>query len=1010
MVQAQPASLQSGLVCHYAMDGDGSDQSPNGISANLIGGVSNTADRFGNPCGALLFDGATGYLSAPYHAALNGIQREFAVSVWARLDGASPDGLYWLTIVCHSDQANETDPNPHFRFQATSRTVSINTDFTENVDLIFDSGKWAHFVLNYNGTTVKMYHNTREVFTWAYSKTLTTNTQPLEIGRDVPGKTDFFPGAMDDLRIYNRALTQAEILALYQEKPAQTGLSGLEMESLPDLVLPAESGTCQRVVDFTTPQAQDPCASATVTQIRGLPSGSAFPVGNSSVKFKAVSSRGDIAMSSFRITIQDQEAPQVNCPADIQVQAAPGQNSTPVTYPPATATDNCGQVAALLSGGLPSGSSFPAGPTQILFTATDASGNQGQCTFTITVQTSAKPEILTLTCPPDVVTATDARRCDAVVKYAAPQLNGPRNAQLEMVSGLKSGQKFPSGETQMVFSATSPDGQKANCSFSVKVEDREAPLVNCPKDIEMETENGLQASPVDYAATTATDNCGPITPQRTSGLASGAAFPLGTSKVVYAATDAAGNKGECTFTVTLKARQKQESLTMTCPDNLVLPTDPGRCDRVVDYPEPDLRAPSGTSLARITGLPSGVAFPGGITNLQFLATTPDGKTVECAFTITIRDQEPPLVTCPEDQVVTARSEENEAVVNYPQALASDNCETTGPQLKEGLPTGSAFPVGKTKVEFVALDAGGNSGKCSFKVEVKPAPKAATLDLKCPENITVNADPGRCDKVVLFANPEIDGPQGSKLTSLNALVSGDQFPVGETTLVFEATAPDERKYNCNFRITVLDAEPPRLTCPEDVSVQVDYGSDGGKVDYPAPDAADNCSTPLVKMTAGKDSGNQFPLGQTTVKFVATDASNNQAECSFRVMVSGLPEKIDGEKVTYKEIVEIPTGMCTLYYYDDVENDGDVVSINVDGVWRVEKARIRNKTKNLSNTDHIEVALEEGKLHFVAFKAIDEGKVPTCTMKIAIYDERHKLIKVLEVHSSADESGAIILKRK
>jgi HYR domain/Secretion system C-terminal sorting domain/SprB repeat len=86
---------------------------------------------------------------------------------------------------------------------------------------------------------------------------------------------------------------------------------------------------------------------------------------------------------TVRVTIVDTELPVVTCPENIVV--CPSDNQ--VNYQPATAQDNClilsGQWAQ--TSGLPSGAMFPVGTTEQTFTFTDASGNLGSCSFSVTV-------------------------------------------------------------------------------------------------------------------------------------------------------------------------------------------------------------------------------------------------------------------------------------------------------------------------------------------------------------------------------------------------------------------------------------------------------------------------------------------------------------------------------------------------------------------------------------------------------------------------------------------------
>jgi hypothetical protein len=82
------------------------------------------------------------------------------------------------------------------------------------------------------------------------------------------------------------------------------------------------------------------------------------------------------------ISSVDVEAPVIDCPADITVNNDPGQTGAVVSFN-VTATDNSG--SATVDSTPASGSQFPIGSTTVTATATDRSGNQAQCSFTVTV-------------------------------------------------------------------------------------------------------------------------------------------------------------------------------------------------------------------------------------------------------------------------------------------------------------------------------------------------------------------------------------------------------------------------------------------------------------------------------------------------------------------------------------------------------------------------------------------------------------------------------------------------
>jgi hypothetical protein len=134
-------------------------------------------------------------------------------------------------------------------------------------------------------------------------------------------------------------------------------------------------GQCGAVVDFAAPSTSGNCGAVTT-----LPaSGSTFPVGTTTV---TCSSPG-VHNATFTVTVNDTEPPKITCPANVVVVAPPGSTSFVVNYSTPVATDNCGTVNVVCVPA--SGSVFPAGVTTVTCTATDGSGNQATCTFSVTV-------------------------------------------------------------------------------------------------------------------------------------------------------------------------------------------------------------------------------------------------------------------------------------------------------------------------------------------------------------------------------------------------------------------------------------------------------------------------------------------------------------------------------------------------------------------------------------------------------------------------------------------------
>jgi hypothetical protein len=126
----------------------------------------------------------------------------------------------------------------------------------------------------------------------------------------------------------------------------------------------------------------------TITQIAGLPSGSAFPVGTTTNIFVA-ESNGSTDTCSFDVIVLDDQIPSISCPMDIELC-----HGEPLIVDAPTTADNCiGETvsynctgATTASGsGLITGVNFNPGTTTVWYIVSDASGNQDSCSFDVLV-------------------------------------------------------------------------------------------------------------------------------------------------------------------------------------------------------------------------------------------------------------------------------------------------------------------------------------------------------------------------------------------------------------------------------------------------------------------------------------------------------------------------------------------------------------------------------------------------------------------------------------------------
>ena len=205
------ASLTDGLVAYYPFNGNANDESGNGNHGTVYGATL-TEDRFGNPDSAYNFDGVDDYIDIPYSDTME--PSIFTISLWFKMTTTKSK----LALI------NESDGVCHhgYGLYVTNNKIHFETDPSSGCGdgtIIYSNdsvndGIWHHIVAIYDADSyLKLYidnvlqDDIKKGF--AYSKTHVS----IRVGM-YRGDGRFFPGPIDDIRIYNRVLSESEIQQL----------------------------------------------------------------------------------------------------------------------------------------------------------------------------------------------------------------------------------------------------------------------------------------------------------------------------------------------------------------------------------------------------------------------------------------------------------------------------------------------------------------------------------------------------------------------------------------------------------------------------------------------------------------------------------------------------------------------------------------------------------------------------------------------------------------------------
>jgi HYR domain-containing protein/uncharacterized protein DUF11 len=669
-----------------------------------------------------------------------------------------------------------------------------------------------------------------------------------------------------------------------------------------------EGGQRGAHVDYPAPTSSGTCGAISSSPA----SGSFFPVGTTIVTATSETGNGSC---SFTVTVVDSgDPPAISCPADQEANAGSDCKAT-VTVGNATATGTNVTVTGARSDGEPmydcdennvctrksTDLPFATGTTTITWTAYShstpgpyatseeeeaAQTGSASCTQTVKVTDTTPP---TITCPANITTGSDPGVCSATVNPGTatttdncePTVTGTRS------DGEPLEASYPVGTTTITWTASDGAGS-ASCTQTVTVNDTENPEITCPANITTDADAGSCSANVDPGTATATDNCGTasVNGSRSDGLALNAPYPTGTTTITWTATDGSGRTSSCTQTVTVT---DNEPPAITCPANVNANTDPGECSANVDPGTATATDNCGTATVsglRSDGLALNAPYPTGTTTITWTAS--DGtNSSNCTQTVTVTDNEPPAISCPNTITVDTLPGECSATLNVGVPTATDNCQANVipvPSRSDQKPLTDPFPVGTTTITWTATDSAGNHSSCDQTIIVLDNQNPT---IECPANITTTTEPGTCSAHVNHGTATATDNCGT------ATVSGtrsdgrgldETYPRGTTTITWTATDLSGNQSSCSQTITVNDEEAPTISCPSNITKSNDPGTCGAVVNYTAPVGSDNCPGSTTAQTAGLPSGSTFPVGTTTNTFEVTDASGKKTSCSFTVTVN------------------------------------------------------------------------------------------------------------------------------
>lgn len=604
-------------------------------------------------------------------------------------------------------------------------------------------------------------------------------------------------------------------------------------------------GTCAATATYAPTFTA--CGATTATC--SVASGSSFAKGVTAVTCTATNSANQKSSCTFNVTVADNQAPTITCPADSTNECPLDPNQ------PASASDNC-PGATVSRSDVTTPHCGGTSDVARTFTATDGAGRTASCTQHLSFVDTGAP---TVSAPPRVDV-----ECLADVSPAATGTATAGDTCSSASVAYEDSMSAGCGQTMVItrqWTATDACGNQASAPQIIATQDTTPPALTAPADAHVECSG--DTSPASRGEGTASDQCSLVTVSHADSFAP-ACGGSGVLTRAWTATDECGLTTSKTQTITVEDNTPP---SLTVPDTATVECGSGggagqgaasdTCSGSVNVSSTDAFAPA--------------CGQSGTLVRTFTATDACGNSSTGAQTVHVVDTTAPSIAVP--PAVTVECGASTAPDATGSAQGADQCGgvTVGSSDSFAPSCGGAGVITRT---FTVTDECGHPTSATQSIAVvDTAPPAVTLAGDAAVQVECG---GAYDDAGASAS---DGCQGQ----VPVIATGSvDVAVPGTYEVSYAASDGCNTTTVTRQVTVVDNQAPQITCPEEEVIHATC--DGGANFVVAATASDSCGAATVTCTEnGQPVAGTLGVGTHQISCVATDAAGHQSSCGYPVEV-------------------------------------------------------------------------------------------------------------------------------